>query len=696
MAIMSRMRNNMPIILIGLVIVFVITIVFEWGMDYLGMSRQSDAVGKIDGKKISYQEFSELVRQQVEQYKKQSKQEPDEALMRQIRDQVWNNLITQSLLDRETKRAGITVTDQEIIDWVRGENPPEFLIQQFRDSTGNFRRDAYEQALNDPRNREIWLQVETALRQQRLAEKMQSVVFASVRATDGEVRDRYIDQNMKANVNYAFFDPDKFIPDNAATVSDDDLKKIYNENTDEFKQAAVRKLKYVMFSDQPSSRDSADAQNEINSILSRVNSGIDFMEVQKDYTESSPQPSFFKHGEMTQEKESAIFSSKVGDIVGPVSDYEGAHIFKILEEKKSNDTFVKARHILLSAGNPEQEATAKKLAADLIARARKGEDFASLSRQYSTEPGASISGGELGWFGKGRMVKEFEAAAMNGRPGQIIGPVKTQFGIHVIKIEGRDSREMKVATITIPIKASSSTREEAFQRAQDFAYIAKKGNFEKDAESAGLKVLETTEFAKSAYIPGLGQLEYLNKFAFNNDLGDISDAYQVNNGYTVVKISEVKKEGFRSFDDVKESLRSRALREKKMSQLKEIVQKKYSGLGENGDLSSLSSDPNISVQTTGEFSFGGGIPTIGREYAFSGAAKNGALGKVLPPVEGKRGFYLMKIVSKTPFDSAGYRTMKNMLSTQMITEKRQRVLTQWLEKLKEAANIEDHREQFFR
>ncbi len=696
MGIMTRMRNNMPVILIGLVIVFIITIVFEWGMDYLGMSRQSDTVGVIEGKKISYQQFSDMVREQSEQYKKQSQKDPDENLMRQIREQVWNNLVTQSLLDRETKRAGITVTDQEIIDWVRGENPPEFLVQQFRDSTGNFRRDAYDNALNDPKNREVWLQVESALRQQRLAEKMQSVVFASVRATDGEVRDRYIDQNLKANIEYAFFDPDKFVADNAVTVTDEDIKKVYNENTEEFKQAATRKLKYVFFSDQASAKDSAEIKIEINSILQRIKSGFDFLEVQKDYSETSPQPSFFKHGELTQEKESAVFSAKVGDIVGPIADYEGEHIFKILEEKKSNDAFVKARHILLSAGTPEQEVSARKLANELIARAKRGEDFSALARQYSTEPAAATSGGDLGWFGKGRMVKEFEAAALAGRPGQILGPVKTQFGIHVIKIEGRDNRELKVATITLPVKASSSTKEEAFQRAQDFSYIAKKGNFEIDAEASGLKVQETSEFIKGTFVPGLGQFESLNKFAFKNDVGDISDAYQVNNGYAVVKISEIKKEGVRPFEEVKESLRPRTIRQKKMAQLKDIVHQKYSSIGDNGDVKTLASDANIYIQTTGEFAFNGVIPGIGRENAVNGAAKNGTLQKVLPPIEGKRGYYLIKIINRSEFDTAAYSVSKNMLSMQLVNEKKQRVLTQWLEKMKETADIEDNRETFFR
>lgn len=696
MAIMTRMRDNMPVILIGLVVVFVITIVFEWGMDYLGMSRASDTIGVIDGKKITYQEFSELVRQQAEQYKQQSKQEPDENMFRQIREQVWNNLVTQTLLERETKKAGITVTDQEIIDWVRGDNPPEFLVQQFRDSTGQFRRDVYEAALNDPRNKDIWVQVESALRQQRLAEKMQSYVFSTVRVSYGEMFDAFVDRNMRINLQTAFFDPNKFITENKVTVTDDDLQKEYNENAEDFKRAATRKLKYVLFSDQPSGKDSQDVKEQIENILAQANAGIDFMELHENYAETSPQPAFFKHGELTREKEEVIFSAKVGSVVGPVLDNEGYHIFKLLEEKKGSDTFIKARHILLNASTPEQEASARKLAAELIARAKRGEDFAALARQYSTEPVAATTGGDLGWFGKGRMVKPFEDAAMSGRPGQIIGPVKTQFGIHVIKIEGRDNRELKVATITIPLKASTRTKDEAFQRAQDFAYVARKGNFETEAQALGLKVQETPEFQKGGMVPGLGFVDAINKFAFKNDIGDVSDGYAVNNGYVVVKIVDAKKEGVRPFEEVKESLRPRVLRKKKIEALKSIVQEKFNQLGEYGDLNALSSDPNIVVLTTGEFPVGGIIPNVGREPAIIGVAKGAALNKILSPIAGQRGYYLIKILSRTSIDTTAFNAQKSMLSAQLLQEKKQRVLTQWLEKLKETSDIEDNREVFFR
>jgi len=204
-------------------------------------------------------------------------------------------------------------------------------------------------------------------------------------------------------------------------------------------------------------------------------------------------------------------------------------------------------------------------------------------------------------------------------------------------------------------------------------------------------------------VPGIGTLESLNKFAFKNaksffkkDVGEVSEAYQVTNGYVVVKVVDEKKEGVRPFDEVKESLKPRALREKKMAQLKNTVQQKYSSLGENGDLNSLTSDPNVSVQTTGEFALGGFVPTLGREFAVSGAAKLGAVGKVLPPVQSLRGFYLVKILSRTPFDSSAFNVQKKMMSAQILQGKKQQVLSQWLEKLKEAASIEDNRENFYR
>ncbi|MDE3056798.1 MAG: peptidylprolyl isomerase [Bacteroidota bacterium] len=704
MAIMNKMRDNMPAILIGLVLAFLVTIVFEWGMNYLGIKGggRRDYVGIIDGKKISYQEFSDLVKRASDSQKQQTGQDPDDDMLRQIRDQVWNSLVTQVVVENAAKNSGITVSGQEIVDWVRGDNPPAFLVQQFKDSTGRFNREAYESAIADPRNKEIWIQVEQALRQQRLVDKVQSLIMASVRATPGEIRERFIDQNTKVNVQYALFDPNRCVADSAATVSDDDLRKFYNEHQFEFKMKATRKLKYVLFSDQPSARDSQDVLSELNSVLQQIKTGADFTELQKEYSESKASDAYFKHGQLSQTKEEKIFSAKVGDVVGPYGDYDGFHLTKILDERHGNETFVKARHILLttppagsSAGNNE-EAVMKKARA-LIARAHKGEDFTELAKKYSQEPGAASTGGELGWFGKGRMVKPFEDAAMKGKPGEIVGPVKTQYGIHIIKIEGKDNREVKLADIVISVKASSQTKDDAFQRAQDFAYVAKDGKFEKDAQSLGLSVRETPAFQKEGMIPGIGFNNAAMDFAFSKDLNDVSDAMPVNNGYAVFTISEVRNEGVRPFGEVKELLKPRAQREKKMEILKAIVAKDRATLGDTADLSALqTSDPNVSVQTTGEFAPNGGIPTVGREPAFVGIALTDPVQKISGPVKGVRGYYLLKVLSRTPFDSTSFNMQRGVLETQILQGKKQRVVNEWLASLKDKATIEDNRDQFYR
>ncbi|MBP1653985.1 MAG: PpiC-type peptidyl-prolyl cis-trans isomerase, partial [Bacteroidetes bacterium] len=123
MPIMTRMRDSMPIILFGLLIAFLITIIFEWGMDYLGIrSGSQDLLGSINGRKVTYQEYSELVRSFSEQQKTRTGQDPDETQTQQIREQVWQSLITQTLVEQEIQRLGLTVSDQEIVDWVRGDN----------------------------------------------------------------------------------------------------------------------------------------------------------------------------------------------------------------------------------------------------------------------------------------------------------------------------------------------------------------------------------------------------------------------------------------------------------------------------------------------------------------------------------------------------------------------------------------------
>ena len=208
---MTRMRDSMPTILFMLLIAFLITIVFEWGMDYTGMSAgSSDVVGSINGRDISFKEFSDLLKEYTDNQRARTGADLDENQLKQARDQVWQSIVNRDLVEQELKRMGITVTDQEIVDWVRGDNPPEDLRQNFIDSTGAFRRDLYDQFLADP-NQFIqdpqgvdqqfgtrWLaNYEAYLRERRSQEKLRSLLTASVFVGEGEILHRFTDQQLQ-------------------------------------------------------------------------------------------------------------------------------------------------------------------------------------------------------------------------------------------------------------------------------------------------------------------------------------------------------------------------------------------------------------------------------------------------------------------------------------------------------------------
>ncbi len=712
MPIMTRMRDSMPLILFLLLIAFLITIIFEWGMDYLGMrgGSRADTVGIVNGKKISYKEFSDILKNITDNQKPQGGGELDEDQMQQARDQAWQAIVNQQLIEQEISRLGLTVTDQELVDWVRGENPPEDLRRYFVDSTGQFRRDAYDQFLGNP-NQFIqdpkgtdpaygtkWLKgYESNLRQRRLQEKLQSIVLSSVRVGEGEILQRYDDQNRKFNALYAAIDPGTFVKDEDAPVTDADIKSYYEENIDQFKFEATRKLKYVQFLEKPSAADTASRLKDIEDAAQKAKSGVDFLQLVYTYSDKPDSGAFFRHGELSPPMESAAFGASVGSVVGPVEDADGYHLIKVLGERKGDKEYVHALHILLTLEGGKDSAEVKALAQRLASEARGGKDFAQLAREYSKDPASAQRGGDVGWFTRGRMVPQFENAAFKAKTGEVVGPIRTAYGIHIIKVVAHDARELKLATINAKIAPSSQTKNDLSDRAKDFAFNSKETDLAREAQQTGFDVKETVVQEKGGVIPGIGVNEAISKWAFSNKVGTVSEPFTVQNGFVVFSVAEIKDAGVRPLDEVKESLKPQVLRKKKMDRAKQIAADLRAQLAPGDSLTKLTQlNPLVKVQQTGDFTAGGAVPGIGRDENFIGTVEALQAGQISPPVLGYRGAYLIQLVSKSPFDSAGFASQKEALRARLLQDKRNRFLTDWLAKLKENAEIEDHRELFFR
>jgi parvulin-like peptidyl-prolyl isomerase len=295
------------------------------------------------------------------------------------------------------------------------------------------------------------------------------------------------------------------------------------------------------------------------------------------------------------------------------------------------------------------------------------------------------------------MVPEFEKAAFGARIGEVVGPVRTAFGLHVIKVTGRDSRELKLSSIRIPIEPSAQTRNDIIERSRDFAFNSRETDLPREAEQLGLKVQEVTLTEAGGAIPGLGVDESVNRWAFAERVGAVSEPFSIQNSYAVFAIADAKDEGVRPFDELKESLRPLALRTKKLARAKEIAAELRSRLGPADSVSRVKEfDPSVTVTRTGEFTLSGAIPTVGRDPAFMGAVSALQVGQISPAIQGARGAFLIQLVSRTEMDSVAYGSQSEMLRTRLLQEKRNRFLSEWMESLRKSADIEDKRDLFYR
>ena len=695
MAMMAKMRSLAPAFILTVGGLFVLFMVISDSnvLEALGGGRTNN-IGSVNGEDISYQEYQTALDQQIQNQKNQTGQDPDETQLEQIREQVWDAIVTQKVFAQLIEKYGITVTDQEVKDAILGENPPDFLKQNFIDSLGNFNRQLYEQAIFDPQNKDALIQAEEFVRQSKLTQKLQSMILASVNVGEDEVKRRFIEQNTNIEAEYVLLDINQ-IKDADVKVTDDDLKSYYDKNLNTYKVPPQRKLKFVLFKNVASAEDSQMVYKNLLNVKNSIMAGdtASFSQLVGIYSETPYSKDTLAVNMLTGEVVSAFKKSASGDVVGPFATPQGYVLFKYYGSVPTTDVSVRASHILINQYGSDENNLNE--ANKLYQRLTAGESFEKLAVEYSKDPGSGSKGGDLGYFSKGMMVKEFEDACFSGNVGVEQKPVKTNYGYHIIKVTDRADRKFVVERIVNQVTQSASSRDRNFNAANDFSYLAKKNDFETEAKLLNYTIQETPLFVEQAVsIPTLGANKRLVNFAFENSVNTVSDVYKVANGYVVAQISEVANEKFRPFDELKEQIRPAVIREKKFEMLQKIADDVQNKIG--GDLTKAAAiDSNYKVQLTGSFTPQGTVPMIGRDYAFMNSALKLKLNTVSDPIKGTRGYYLLKVTKRSDFNQELYNTQSPTLRSTMLQEKRGRFLNQWVNEIKESADIVDNRHLFF-
>jgi peptidyl-prolyl cis-trans isomerase D len=700
MAVMNKMREKMTVIFAGLAGAFLLMIIFEWGAqgDFFKTSRKPDEIGKVNGMSITNKDydamFQELKNQKLQEGKKTTLTETEE---NEIREKAWDQVVIQKLLEQQMDEYGVTVTDQEIRD-VLFYNPPEFLKRNFTDSLGRFDEAAYFQALRDPHNDTVVAKLSTQMREELRKQKLSSLLQASIRTTRAELWDRYDATTSKATFDVVKLKPKKS-SEYLSKVTEDEIKKYYDEHKFQYKQDEARKIKFVVFRELPTPKDSAMLMERIEGLKKKwmalpVDASDSVVsDLARDYTDAAyqpslmlPPPSFNPYSNSDE-----IMNAKVGDVVTGTSQGQ-LRVMRILGSMDTGATYYHSKNILIGFGNPQNKDSAKALVQKLYNDIKAGGDFGALARQYSQDPSAR-NAGDMHWLGKNMYLPEFEAAAMKAPIGELQGPIETTLGYHIFIVAGRTQKTLKVATIPVNLHTSSQTQKMIQQQANIFREKASKDGFDQAARASNQRVTSDVPPITRKAQPLFGYRPFSNEI-MTLSAGDITQPIRIPSAKLIVvaQVTEVVAEGYRPLDSnissqIKTTLAKRKAVEDLAAKAKELRSKLSAG-DDLGKLAAIDSNYKPFQVSAGPAESVGGL---GTEYAVNNAAYAMKPGEISQPIEGESGYYIIKLIDLKPADQKMYDMQKTKEFETLTQEKQQRFFGQWIEGLKDKAKIVDYR-----
>lgn len=724
MGTIERIRQASPYVFafFGVMLVAFFTIGDQTVVDGLLGSRNNTAdkpIAIVDGEEIAYRDYAGMLQQQIDNQRRQNPEQEVNDL--QVKRQVWQNIIDQKILEIQAEKAGITVTDAEIRDQLLN-NPPDFLKKQFSDSLGNFDQRSYLEIITNPevimsrlpetmsfeekeqqvnRFRADILNIQDYLLKQKMSNNLASIV-----STTGSVispafaKEKYVAENSSASVNFVAL-PTMNIADKEVEVTDEEIKTYYDNHKENYKQDAKKQISYVSFRMVPSQKDSMKAQKAIQDIMTSFSQAQTAEEKDQKFDEM-----WSKHNgdtydytlinEIDQRKANFVLSLANRQVAGPFTLTDGTYFFRLDDRREGENEVVKARHILINS-NENNLDSAKAEAEKIMRKAKSGEDFASLARTHSEDPGSKTKGGDLGYFGKGRMVPEFDKACFSNEVGDIVGPIKTQFGYHIIKIEDKKSEEIKFSEIKVAPHMSTSTRNLLMRDAQIMAKQAAEEGISLDTLAArkGLRAFTPGFFEQEK--PTLGS-QYLTDKAFELEVGSVIEPMELEYyGLIVAQVVGSKAEGIASLDDKKEAIKKQLIEEKKLDALKAQAEQMYAKIKAAGSLTAAKEqDPTLDIKTIDNLKNDGKVSGYGTEPAFTTYAFNQPLNQVLGPVRGEKAYFILEVTNR---DMPSKEDVESNLASYVETLKQQSsgiTFYQWMNAIKEQSNIEDFRKDFYR
>ena len=677
-----------------------------------GEARQQ--IGEILGKKISVQDYQKLIDeyQSAIKFTMQRDNLTDQEL-KQVEDQVWQQLVSNRVIEADAEKVGLTVTEKEIQNVLNeGTNPMLVQTPFVNQQTGRFDVNALKQffdsynkakAAKSPQVEQMqaiydyWLFVEKNLRAQLLGQKYQALLASCVLSNKAEAKMAFKDNNEESQIQLASL-AYSTVKDADVKMTDDDLKAKYAELKPAFRQnVETRDIKFVDFQIKASAADRSQVVKEMNDFQKQLASAADPAAVVSKSGSEIPYlglPVSNKAYQQYPDIASKIDSLSVGT-TGVVENAQDntLNIIRVLSKAQLADS-IQFRQINIAAATPD-EARAK---ADSIQKALAGgADFDALAKRYGQT-------GEKVWFtgqqyemapSMNQDNRTFVNALLNGEVNATQNLALTQGNI-ILQVLDKKAFTTKTTAAVIKkvVDFSKATRSNAYNKFSEFvAKSSTVADLEKNAPKSGYQVQSLNDISTAEhYVGGIPGTRDALKWLFEAKQGQVSPLYECGNNdhLLVIALTAVHPQGYRSWDDaqVKEILKREVIKDKKAEKLMAKLK------GVNSIAAAQAKGAKVSSVNQITFAAPAFVQATGSvEPALSGAVAGTAAGKFSKaPVKGNAGVYVFQVVKKSMRAGSKY---DETLVMQQAAQANMQLVGNFMQDLILKAKVVDNRYLFF-
>ena len=337
-----------------------------------------------------------------------------------------------------------------------------------------------------------------------------------------------------------------------------------------------------------------------------------------------------------------------------------------------------------------------------------GSDFGELANVHTEDPGNQVSpdsgrGGNLGWFSRGQMVKPFEDAAFAASAGDIVGPVLSRFGYHIIQVNDQrttdDKEELNASHILLKINMGPNTRDALKRKSTLFSYDASDPTIgfaaAVDSHQVDTKTASNITVGSSA-LRILGPFRNAVRFAYENQLDDISDPLENDRYFIVARLDSILPEGTHSFEQVEGQIKNSMNQDRLLDATKVLAEQLLDQFDQGATFQEIKDNNDNVDLVSGETKLlTRSFNSFGRSNFLVGALLKARAGDVIGPISTTRGHGIVKVVDISGIDSSDFEIKRDVIYKNIQSQRQSENFQNWYQDLLDQAEIVDNRKFYF-